>query len=271
MLGKVFVEASSIAGNYIRFIDTRFQLQDRDWGKSAYEVEHIRGAVYWHLEDDLSDMSSPNGRHPMPTHEQLQAVIERSGLRYEETIYVYDQGGAPFAPRAWWMLKYAGFPNVYIVNGGFQALKEAGFNVVAGNEVIAPSSLTLHWNETIYASRSAVKSIVDGEVEGTLLDARSAVRYRGEQEPLDKVAGHIPTAINYDWEQVIQGNALVPPESLLAKVSKEQEIVVYCGSGVTASPLYAVLADMGYNHVRLYVGSYSDWITVYEVEKGVNE
>lgn len=269
-MGEVFLNVEGLAGKTIRLIDARFNLQDSDWGLTAYMEEHIDGAVYMHLERDLSDMTSKNGRHPMPSHEQLQSLFERSGLSYEDTLVVYDQGGAPFATRAWWMLKYAGFPNVHVVNGGFAALVEAGYAVVSGHEEVESTSLTLQWNERIFASREDVKEIVDGAKQVTLLDARSAVRYRGEEEPIDPVAGHIPTAKNFDWEQLKNGAHLAPTADLLQKFSKDEEIIVYCGSGVTASPLYAALADANYPNLRLYVGSFSDWITAYEVEIGEN-
>lgn len=265
-MGKVFIEAVEVKEG--RFIDTRFNLQNKEWGKHAFEEEHIEGAVYWDLERDLSDMTKSDGRHPMPTKEQLQKLFEQSGLMKENTIYVYDQGGAPFAARAWWMLKYAEFPNVFIVNGGLEALKQMGMDVTEKCVTYSPSKLTIDWNESIYASRQDVKKIVDGVEQATLLDARAGERYRGENESIDHIAGHIPTAKNYDWEQLKVGNAIQANEQLFQKVNKEEEIVVYCGSGVTASPLFAVLADSGYENIRLYVGSYSDWITQYEIETG---
>nr|WP_106778791.1 sulfurtransferase [Lysinibacillus timonensis] len=269
-MGKVFVEASQV-NNEGRFIDTRYHLQDKHWGQLSFEESHITGAIYWDLERDLSDMSKDEGRHPMPSKEQLLLLFERTGLTYNDTIYIYDQGGAPFASRAWWMLKYANFPNVFIVNGGFNALKDAGFVVTAESIAYEPSSLEIKWNDSIYASREDVKRIVDGKEQATLLDARAAIRYRGEQETIDAKAGHIPTAKNFDWEQLIVGNTLCATESMLEKFNNEEDIVVYCGSGVTASPLYAILADSGYDNIRLYVGSYSDWITKYDIEVGENK
>ena len=268
-MGKVFIAAEDVKSG--RCIDTRFNLQDRDLGKQAFQVGHIEGAVFWDLEKDLSDMSKNDGRHPMPSKQQLQQLFEQSGLNHEDHIYIYDQGGAPFAARAWWMLKYASFPNVYIVNGGFEALKQAGLTVTADEPNYPATNLTLKWNESIYSSRAEVKSIVDGEQNGILLDARSAERYRGENEPIDRIAGHIPTARNFDWEQLKQGALLHANEQLLTTFNRDDEIVVYCGSGVTASPLYAILANAGYENLKLYVGSYSDWITQYEIETGETE
>ena len=270
MMGKVFVNVEDIQGQDLRFVDVRFNLQDGAWGASAYAQGHVKQAVYMHLEDDLSDMASGEGRHPMPKKEQLQELFERSALSYDDTIIVYDQGGAPFAPRAWWMLKYAGFPNVHVLNGGFLALEAAGYEITAEIPKFTPISLSLNWNESIFASREDVKAITEGKRKATLLDARAAARYRGEEEAIDPVAGHIPTAKNFDWEQVKEGTRLAPTDALLKKVSKQEEVVVYCGSGVTASPLYAVLADAEYENIRLYVGSFSDWITAYEIETGEN-
>lgn len=269
-LGKVFKLVEEIQLEGARFVDARFDLQDKEAGKKAFEEGHAPGAIYVDLEQELSDMESNNGRHPMPNKEKLAAVFQGLGLRYEDQIVVYDQGAAPFAPRAWWMLTYAGFPNVVIVNGGAPALEE---KVAFTKDIIKypPTTIEFTWRDELYAPRQAVKAIVDGAVDATLLDARAAVRYRGEIEPLDKVAGHIPTAKNFDWEQLKSDGQLQANDALRSKVARDEHVVVYCGSGVTASPLYAVLADEGYENIQLYVGSFSDWITEYDVEKDTNE
>lgn len=268
-MSKVFVEASDVSKG--RFIDARYDLQNKEWGKQAFRETHIENAVYWDLEENLSDMTKNEGRHPMPSKNQLQTLFEAAGLTYEDKIYIYDQGGAPFAARAWWMLKFAGFPHVFIVNGGLEALKAAGFPMSNEQAEFQQSSLDLNWNESIRAQRKDVKKVVDGIEKAILLDARAAARYRGEHEPLDKVAGHIPIAKNFDWEQLRKGAELRGNDNLRQAFRKDEDIVVYCGSGVTASPLYAILAHEGYENIRLYVGSYSDWITQYEVEAGSNE
>lgn len=269
-MGRVFVDANEVKKEG-RLIDTRFNLQDKTWGQTLFNEAHIEGAIYWGLESDLSDMSGIEGRHPMPTKEHLKHLFETAGLHFEDTIYLYDQGAAPFAARAWWMLKYANFPNVYIVNGGINALIEVGFGVTNEVKEYPKSNLSIQWNDMIYANRDDVKQIVDGNDKAILLDARAAVRYKGEHETIDVKAGHIPTAKNFDWEQLKEDTKLKANEQLLNRFKNDESIVVYCGSGVTASPLYAVLADAGYENIRLYVGSFSDWITQYEVETGENE
>ncbi|MEG0260562.1 MAG: rhodanese-like domain-containing protein, partial [Lysinibacillus sp.] len=194
-MGKVFKTVEEIQIEQVRFVDVRFDLQDKEAGLQAFLKGHAPGAVYFDLERDLSDMASSDGRHPMPSKEQLGQLFEKAGLTYADTILVYDQGAAPFAPRAWWMLKYAGFPNVFVLNGGGAALEKA-VNFTTEQTLYEKSAVEFAWQDQLYAPREAVKAIVDGKVAATLLDARAAARYRGEVEPLDKVAGHIPTAKN---------------------------------------------------------------------------
>lgn len=250
-----------------RFIDTRFDMINTESGRKMYEEEHIEGAVYWDLNIDLSDLTKEEGRHPLPEKEQLQTLFEKHGLQYNDAIYIYDQGGAAFATRAWWILNYAGFKHAYVVNGGFEAMKDAGFHVTQEVPVFKKSTLDLHWNDEILVKRQDIMHIIEGKRKATLIDARSAERYRGETEPFDKVAGHIPTAENYDWEQLRNGPELVITSSLLEQVPKDEEVVVYCGSGVTATPVYTVLKEAGYNNIKIYMAGYSDWVKHHSVEK----
>ncbi len=252
----------------VKWIDTRFNLAESKAGYTYYLKDHIESAVYWHLEDDLSDMTCKDGRHPMPSKAALQLLFERSGLLLSDSIVIYDQGGTPFAPRAWFMLMYAGFQNVKIVNGGYAALVAAGFPISAEPPEAQATSLEIEWQESLLASRSDVKQVVDAGVSATLLDARSYERYIGKVEPLDPIAGHIPTAHNFDWEQLKDGAQFVRSEKLASRYKKDNSYIVYCGSGVTAAPLFASLFNEGYNDIKLYVGSYSDWITTYPVATG---
>ena len=263
----VFVQANEIIGD-VRFIDCRFNLADIQAGEQQYNEGHIDGAVYFHLERDLSDMTKKaSGRHPMPDKESLLALFEEAGLQLNDQVYCYDNGGEPFATRAYWMLTYAGFNHVYIVNGGYDALVTAGYKVSTERPSFTKTTIEPNWHETIYATRQYAAKISSGALDAVLVDARAAKRYAGEFEPLDPVAGHIPGALNYDWEQLKDGSSLVVTDSLKETVPTEKEVVVYCGSGVTATPLYATLKHAGYENVRLYVGSYSDWINEFEVTK----
>ncbi|MBT2582086.1 rhodanese-like domain-containing protein [Planococcus sp. ISL-109] len=255
----VFIETIDTE-NY-RWIDARFDLKDPNWGSECFSKEHIRGAVHWDLEQHLSDMSSANGRHPMPGKEQLTELFQRAGLELTDSIVVYDQGGSPYAARAWWLLHYAGFKQVYISRIGFDALKQQGIALSTEPDVYPRTEIQPQFNDQLLAERQDVKHIVDGKDLGVLLDARSAERYAGTNEPIDAVAGRIPGARNYDWAQLVRGGSFRTDVSFGTLLDPKEPAVVYCGSGVTAAALYAALADKQYANIKLYVGSYSDWIT----------
>lgn len=248
-----------------KWIDARFSLQDPGMGVNLYSQSHIQHAIHWDLENDLSDMQKSGGRHPLPDHETLTELYRKSGLHLEDEIIIYDNGGEPFAARAWWMLQYGGFKNVYISLEGYKELVESGFPTDAG--VVTPERSTVEpeWNDSILASKEDVKNLVQANGENLLLDARAAARYRGEHEPLDAIAGHIPGAQNFDWAQLTKNGRFETSGEAVNGLEKmanhEQAITVYCGSGVTAAPLYAMLTEKGYSNVRLYAGSYSDWIS----------
>lgn len=249
-----------------RFIDTRFDLQNTTWGGDAYQQDHIQGAVYWHLEDHLSDMASDRGRHPAPSKDHMSQLIQKSGLSYEDEIIVYDQGNAPFASRAVVLLLWAGFTKVSLAREGYNRLKEV-YPVEGGTAWYPATDQQLHFNDSLLVDQEDVKTHIAHS--GVLIDARSFERYRGIVEPIDKVAGHIPTAQNFDWEQLKTEKGLMTSkeaESLLLNFPKDETIVTYCGSGVTASPLTIALLENGRHQTKLYTGSYSDWIQTNEIE-----
>jgi thiosulfate/3-mercaptopyruvate sulfurtransferase len=261
----VFVSVKELGDKQFKWIDARFSLQSPEEGRKKYESSHVVGAVYWDLEKDMSDMKKRTGRHPMPNKMDLINLFRKSGLELDDAIIVYDDGGSPFAARAWWLLQYAGFNQSFIALEGFGTIKELGIPVDDNQVVPTPTQIAPTWNEAIFADREFVKEIVNGSVEGKLLDARSATRYRGEQEPIDPIAGRIPGALNFDWEQLKSDGIYRVDErvneQLNSVVNSSDSVTVYCGSGVTAAPLYAMLAHHGYLKLQLYVGSYSDWIT----------
>ncbi len=261
----VFISINDIKFETYKWIDARFSLKDINEGKRKYEAEHVQDAVHWDLNDSLSDMSKNDGRQPMPDKEFLVELFRSSGLLLEDSVVVYDDGGSPFATRAWWFLQYAGFKNSFIVVEGFDEIKAAGIPCDQGMPAPVRTSVIPLWDEAIYASRDFVEETVAGETKSVLLDARAANRYRGEIEPLDRIAGHIPGALNFDWEQLKKDGDYFFDETIQKKLAEvaapSEEITVYCGSGVTASPLYAMLKHYGYANVRLYIGSYSDWVS----------
>ncbi len=267
---KVFVSVKDIGDQAYKWIDARFSLKSVELGKEKYGASHVVNAVHWDLNDDLSDLSKSDGRQPMPEKKAIVELLRASGLELSDAILIYDDGGNPFATRAWWFLQYAGFKNASILKEGFEEIKQ--FGIPTTSKVSKPIRTAVNpiWQDEIYASRAFVEKVVTGENIGLLVDARAANRYRGETEPLDAIAGHIPGAINFDWELLKSEGQYRFDETTaqqLAEIAKGgKELIVYCGSGVTASPLYAMLAHYGYDNSRLYVGSYSDWVSKEDAE-----
>ncbi|MGM9920498.1 MAG: sulfurtransferase [Bhargavaea sp.] len=261
----IFKSVDDLSEGYYKLIDARFSLSDPEEGKNAYKEGHIAGAVYWDLEKDMSDMVSDRGRHPMPSREQLTELFRRSGLSLDDRILIYDGGGEPFAARAYFLLRYGGFTQAYILKEGFDGLRTAGYPVDAEPCRPQVSAVKPDWQEHLLASREDVRVISEGREDGVLLDARAPERYLGKHEPLDPVAGHIPGARNFDWmrlkKQGYFDTGEATEQSLRETVSVDEKVTVYCGSGVTAAPLFAMLDHIGQENLRLYVGSYSDWVS----------
>ncbi|PJK17732.1 sulfurtransferase [Chryseomicrobium excrementi] len=249
-----------------RFIDTRFDLQNPKWGEYEFQQEHIAGAVYWHLEEHLSDMSKVEGRHPAPSEEQMTRLIQTSGLQYDDQVILYDQGNAPFAARAALLLLWAGFPHVSIAREGYSRLKEV-YPLEGGTPWYPKTDQQLTFNKELLVTEQDVKNHL--ATGGAVLDARSSERFKGNVEPIDPIAGHIPGAQNLDWESLKTEHGLMKSSEttgLFQQFSKEEPVITYCGSGVTASPLTIALLEAGFENVHLYAGSYSDWIRNNAVE-----
>lgn len=256
---KVFMDA--IGTENYRWIDARFDLKDSQSGKNLYDKAHVEGAIYWDLEEDLSDMASNAGRHPMPGKEKIAELIHASGLDPKDHVIVYDQGGAPFAARAWWLLKYAGFENAFISREGFEGLQQQGTKVSTKVPEFQRTEMALDFNDSLYADQEYVKKIIAGDELGVLVDARSAARYAGLEEPIDPVSGRIPGARNFDWEQLVEDRKFKGEIDFSEVLQKHEPAVIYCGSGVSAAVLYAKLLEQGHDALKLYTGSFSDWIT----------
>ncbi|MGG0642787.1 sulfurtransferase [Sporosarcina gallistercoris] len=262
---NVFKSMSAQNSNpQLKWIDARFSLMEPEAGVQLYSEGHIVNAVHWDLEKDLSDMQKSGGRHPLPDLEALTDLYRKSGLELDDEIIIYDNGGEPFAARAWWILNFGGFKNVSISLDGYEELVKLGFPTDSNAVHPERSSIKPEWNDSILASKEDVKDLIEAKKD-LLLDARAAARYRGEHEPLDAIAGHIPYAQNFDWAQLAENGRFETSGEGVSRLEKmadpEQPITVYCGSGVTAAPLFAMLTEKGYSNVKLYAGSYSDWIS----------
>lgn len=272
---KTVVEASwlkeHLQDSCVRVVDCRFYLGKPEEGRKEYLMDHIPGAVYFHLEEDLSaPVTLHGGRHPLPSVNELKAKLEKAGIDSNTTVVAYDQGDGAFAARLYWLLQYIGHEKVAVLNGGYRTWKDASYPVDNDVPTFSRGSLQVSLNREIIASYEEVKQIVlAGNGEPVLIDSREPKRYKGIIEPIDKKAGHIPGAVNKDWADGLENGrykSVSDQEKRFAEFGKSQPIIVYCGSGVTAAPNYIALKEAGYKNVRLYVGSFSDWISYDENE-----
>ncbi|ALO45683.1 sulfurtransferase [Pseudohongiella spirulinae] len=248
-------------------IDARFRLDDPEYGAGAFAEGHIPGAFYLDLNEDLSSEIVPGvtGRHPLPDTALLEARLRELGLRSTDRVVVYDDGPGFFAARAWWLLVWMGHPQVQVLDGGLAAWKRAGGELTQqqsvaawpGNFVASPDSRMLIGADDIAAQL--------GQAPWLLIDARSPERFRGEQEPIDPVAGHIPGALCMPCtDNVDDGGHFLSPDKLRARFARQgdvRDVVSYCGSGVTACHNILAAAVAGLPLPRLYAGSWSEWIT----------
>ncbi|WP_096435089.1 sulfurtransferase [Alteribacter populi] len=254
-----------LGDNDLVIADCRFELGNPDKGFEAYTKEHIAGAVYMDLEQDLSaPIATHGGRHPLPSSERLITVFSKAGIDSSKMLVCYDDQGGAMASRLWWMLKYAGHDHAVILEEGFSAWKTRGFPT--SNEKPNPemAQFVPKIQPNMLATMEEVKQkITDDDV--LLIDSRSAERYSGDKEPVDPVAGHIPRAVNEDWQNRLANGGKWKSkqdqaEDLNKYVKADKELIVYCGSGVTACANVLAFDEVGLKP-KLYAGSWSDWIT----------
>ena len=268
--GEVLISAEGLIrlladGDQPTILDVRWRL-DRPDGRADYLAGHIPGAVYVSLDDELSDHGRTGaGRHPLPSGADLQAAARRWGLRNNRPVIVYDDWNRAGSSRAWWILTAAGIADVRILDGGLSAWMAAGGEVRNDEVVPAPGDVTVGHNNLYSGMRATLtaKQVAEGQVS-TLLDARAAERFRGEVEPVDPVAGHIPGARNLPSTSVLAADGTFLPDARLTELFRaagivgSDEVGVYCGSGITASVLLAALGAAGID-AALFPGSWSQW------------
>ena len=253
----------------LRIFDCTFELSDPSAGHRQYAESHIAGAVYADLDKSLSDKhgtGASGGRHPLPQRGAFAAWLSSVGMANDMQAVVYDRNSANYSGRLWWMLKWAGHANVSVLDGGLQAWVAAGGVVSSAEEpahfqtnfALAPELVELVATETV------AKNL--GRPQQTLLDARGEARFRGEVEPLDPVAGHIPGALNRPFMQNIGPDGkFKSSEDLKAEYAallagrNPASVVHHCGSGVSAIPNMLAMQIAGFGPSGLYAGSWSDW------------
>ncbi|MFD7656174.1 sulfurtransferase [Actinosynnema sp. NPDC059797] len=243
-------------------LDVRWRLGGPP-GHQDYEVGHLPGAVYVDLDAELAAPPGDGGRHPLPDPTALQAVLRAAGVRESHPVVAYDAADGSIAARAWWLLRWAGHPEVAVLDGGYAAWTAEGRPVTTDVPTPEPGDLTVRPGSmpTITADEAAA-------FPGALLDARAPERYRGETEPVDPRAGHIPGALNAPTAGHTENGRWLPAAALAERfaalgVTPDRPVAAYCGSGVTASSVVLALEAAGITSpttpASLYPGSWSQW------------
>jgi thiosulfate/3-mercaptopyruvate sulfurtransferase len=254
--------------NVVKLVDVRFALGKPDFGLEAYQAGHLPGAVFLDLERDLSSPVRDDrvgGRHPLPNPEKLGEKLSSLGIGNSSLVVFYDDpssGQGFYAAHGWWLLRWLGHDNVVVLDGGLPAWLKAGGKLETGTTSTSSTTFTANVRPemVVNAAQVAARSF-----SAALLDSRAAPRYRGEVEPLDWKAGHIPGAINMDWSDGLSANGTFKPsleqQERFSTLENAEEVLVYCGSGVSAGANMLALELAGVKNAKLYAGSWSDWVS----------
>ena len=249
-------------------VDCRFDLMDKDYGKKSYNENHIKGAVRIDIETELSSkVQKHGGRHPLPTINELKNTFENLGITNDSTVICYDEGDLAGPSRLWWTLKYLGHNKVYVLDGGINEFIKIGGTTDTEIPIVSKDGeFLINVNNSMRVDMEYVKERLYNE-RVAIIDSRDHKRYLGEFEPVDKKAGHIPSAMNYFWMDILEKTEdkinIKPLKDLkkhFEKLNNFDEVIVYCGSGITACPNSLALTESGINH-KVYSGSFSDWIS----------
>ena len=246
-------------------VDTRHDLMNPSIGRDAYAAAHIPGAIYLSIDEDLSGAKTgKNGRHPLPEPEAFALTLGEKGIGNKSKVVVYDQGSAMFVGRLWWMLRWLGHDNVFVLDGGIAQWQKEGRAVETTVNTRAATTFTASPRDHMrLTATQTLASLTDPARR--ILDARAAERYRGEVEPVDPVAGHIPGAFNRAFPNNLRDGVFKPAdelkrefEAILAGRSPEQ-LIHQCGSGVSALANMIAMEHAGLTGSALYAGSWSEW------------
>lgn len=259
--------AARLGDPNLAVVDCRFRLQDPAWSEQSYLESHVPGAAYADLDRDLSGVKNGrNGRHPLPEIARLTATLGRFGIGPGVQVVAYDQDTGAFASRLWWLLRWLGHEDVSVLDGGFACWVAEERPTRAGLEAPAARTFVAHPHGEAMADAGAVTTVVSGATSARLIDARAPERFRGDVEPLDRVAGHIPGAKNHFFmDNLAPSGRFLPAEALRARFSSElggqqpADVIMYCGSGVTACHNILAMEHAGLTGARLYPGSWSEW------------
>ncbi len=241
-------------------VDCRYRLGEPRAGERLWRESHIPGAAFLDLDRDLAAPPGDRGRHPLPDPATFEAAARRAGIGPDTTVIAYDEAAEGGAARLWWLLRHFGHTEVAVLDGGLREWREAGLPTRGGEEEITPGSFRASPRE---GDAAGIEELAAAAAP-LLLDARAPERYRGETEPIDSVAGHIPGAHNLPFVEVAPNGRFLPAEELRARFEAAgalsgADLGAYCGSGVTACVLVLAAEVAGLGPARLYPGSWSEW------------
>jgi thiosulfate/3-mercaptopyruvate sulfurtransferase len=251
----------------LAIVDCRFRLDDVGWAERQYVDAHIPGAVYADLDRDLSGAKDGrNGRHPLPAPETLAATLGRLGIGPGIHVVAYDEDTGAFASRLWWLLRWMGHEDVAVLDGGFAAWQTEQRPTRAGRETAAARTFVARPRPRSVVDVGEVTTVLSGAARARLVDARAPERFRGDVEPLDRAAGHIPGAANHFFKDNLdETGRFLPADLLRTRFDRElagtspEDVIMYCGSGVTACHNLLAMEHAGLSGARLYAGSWSEW------------
>lgn len=259
-------ELASHLDNSWAIVDCRYDLKNADWGREQYRAAHVPGAVYASLSHDLSGPpTGTNGRHPIPPVDQLAATFGRLGIGPDTQVVMYDQDAGSWASRMWWMLRYLGHDAAAVLDGGWAKWTREGRPTRPGDDARPAATFTQRVRPGMRRDVADVEALVrDGSA--LLVDARAPERYEGQSEPLDRSAGHIAGAVNHFYKWNVADDGTMLPADALRKTfdallggTRPDDVVMYCGSGVTACHNLLAMEHAGLTGTPLYPGSWSEW------------
>lgn len=257
--------ATALDDPELRVVDCRHDLSDPEAGRRAFAEGHIPGALFMHLDDDLSgEKSGTNGRHPLPAPEAFATRIATLGIGPANTVVVYDAAGGAMAARLWWMLRWIGHDKVAVLDGGWPAWVEGNHPVEEHAQIHTPTLYKPATEDERTMDANELAAALE-EDEVLLIDARAPDRFAGENETLDPVGGHIPGAVNRFFRNNLENGRFRPAKELRAEFQallgdrQPEDVVHQCGSGVTACHNLLAMEIAGLSGARLYPGSWSEW------------
>ena len=249
-------------------IDCSFSLADPEAGSKTYRMGHIPSARYAHLDNDLSSaITDYTGRHPLPDFDILATKLGQWGISNKHQVIVYDNANGAFAGRLWWLMRCLGHDSVAVLDGGISQWQRQALPLTTTLPMIKPKSFRAYINHSSWLDATQIANgLATKNIK--LIDVRTAERFRGEQEPIDPVAGHIPYAINRPFQLNLDNHGLFLPGNVLRQqfmdllgTTRPKQTVHMCGSGVTACHNLLAMEHAGLTGSKLYAGSWSEWIT----------